>query len=186
MECGKPLRITYEEAVNLECQGIHFIDTGDELTPVQSKGLIVGSHSHINGITHGEYVRVGAYCDLYRCHIGAHTKVKHYVEIQGDVSIGTNCKIESFVFISSGAIIGNRVFIGPHTMLLNDLHPRSLGNWKITPVIIEDDVSVGGGATLLPGVTLHEGCRVGAGAVVVKDVPVHVTVVGNPAKVIRT
>ena len=48
--------------------------------------------------------------------------------------------------------------------------------------MIEDDVSIGANATILPGVRLGRGCVVGAGAVVTKDVPPGMTVIGNPAK----
>jgi len=104
-----------------------------------------------------------------------------HIWIGGDVIIGDNCKIQSFVFIPNGVRIGNKVFIGPHVCFTNDKHPPSNGkDWSNT--IVEDYVSIGAGAVILPGVVLKKGCRVGAGAVVTESVPMDTTVVGNPAK----
>ena len=65
-------------------------------------------------------------------------------------------------------------------------HPRA-GNpdYVVEPPIVEDEVSVGANATILPGVRLGRGCTVGAGAVVVRDVAPGTTVVGNPARPVR-
>ena len=83
------------------------------------------------------------------------------------------------VSVSNGCKVGDRVFIGPGARLLNDKYMD--GN--ITPVTVEDDVKIGGGAIILPGVLLGKGCLVGAGAVVTANVPPYTIVYGNPAKV---
>jgi acetyltransferase-like isoleucine patch superfamily enzyme len=127
-------------------------------------------------------VSVGNNSDLYHCRIGNHTKIKHFVEIQGDVIIGQFCKIESYVFIPEGTRIGNYVFVGPGVIFTNDKNPRATGAWKMAPVTVQDNVIVGANATILPGVVLGEGCRVGAGAVVTRPVEPRTTVVGNPAR----
>ena len=54
------------------------------------------------------------------------------------------------------------------------------------PIVIEDDVWIGYGATILKGVTLGKGCVVGAGSIVTKSVPPHTIVVGNPARILRS
>ena len=95
--------------------------------------------------------------------------------------IGNNCKVQAFAFIPTGVTIGNNVFIGPRVTFTNDKHPPS-GNWSAT--IVEDEVVIGAGAVILPGLTLGKGCVVGAGAVVIKDVLPYATVVGNPAKMV--
>jgi acetyltransferase-like isoleucine patch superfamily enzyme len=112
------------------------------------------------------------------CNIGA------LVEIRNP-QIGDDCKIQAFVFIPEGVKIGNRVFIGPHVCFTNDKHPTSHGAWELLTTVVEDEVSIGANATILPGITLGYGCTVGAGAVVTKDVPANATVVGNPARELK-
>lgn len=181
INCGKSTVMTKEQALKLECTGLHFLK--DDLTPIMSHGVIVGTNPRVHKNAElGIGVWIGNNADIYQCRIGNHTRIKHFVEIQGDVIIGQFCKIESYVFIPEGTRIGNFVFIGPGTILTNDISPRATGDWKMAPVKIEDDVTVGAGAIILPGITLHQGCLVGAGAVVTKDVEVGITVVGNPAR----
>lgn len=105
--------------------------------------------------------------------------------IENDVVIGDCTTIKCGVQLWDGMRVGNNVFIGSNATFTNDMHPKSLRgtsrNWECCPVIIEDDVSVGANATILPGVRLGRGCVIGAGAVVTKDVLPGMTVVGNPA-----
>lgn len=111
------------------------------------------------------------------CNIGALVEIRH-------PKIGDDCKIQAFVFIPEGIVIGHRVFIGPHVCFTNDKHPTAIGDWELLTTVVEDDVNIGANATILPGITLGYGCTVGAGAVVTKDVPRECTVVGNPARII--
>lgn len=133
----------------------------------------------------GEGTVVRDYVNLYGCRIGRDCKVAAYVEAQRGVVIGDRCKIEAFAFIPSGVTIGNEVFVGPHVCFTNDLHPRAVGDWNITPTVVEDGASIGAGSVIVCGVTIGEGAMVGAGSVVTRDVPAGATVVGNPARPIR-
>lgn len=86
--------------------------------------------------------------------------------------------------------IGNYVMIGPMVQLLTAAHPlqakERIQGWEITkPILIEDNVWIGGGAIILPGVTIGLNAVVGAGAVVTRSVPANTVVVGNPARVIK-
>lgn len=86
--------------------------------------------------------------------------------------------------------IGNRVLIGPGTGLFTAIHPtdpeiRATGIEKGVDITIEDDVWIGGNATILPGVTIGKGSIIGAGSVVTKDIPKMTIAAGNPAKIIR-
>ena len=111
------------------------------------------------------------------CNICAHTF------IENDVVIGNNVTVKCGVQLWDGLRIGNNVFVGPNATFCNDKHPKSGNrNFDCLQSIVEDDVSIGANATILPGVRLGKGCIVGAGAVVTKDVKPGVTVVGNPAK----
>lgn len=86
--------------------------------------------------------------------------------------------------------IGDDVQIGPNVQLLTPIHPVEPGprrdKWEAAkPIAIEDNVWLGGGVIVCPGVTIGENTVVGAGAVVTKDLPANVVAVGNPARVIR-
>lgn len=103
---------------------------------------------------------------------------------------------ESFInndctFMDGGTItLGSRCFIGPRVQLYTATHPldaarRATGEERALPVRIGDDCWLGGGAIVLPGVTIGDRSVVGAGAVVTRDVPPDSLVAGNPARVIR-
>ena len=123
-------------------------------------------------------------CNLYGCTIGAFSTVGPFVEIQRRVTIGKFCKISSHAFICDGVTIGNRVFVGHGVMFTNDLYPGITGPFVKVSTIVEDDATIGSGATILP-VTIGRGAIVGAGAVVTEDVPAYAIVAGNPARVVR-
>jgi UDP-2-acetamido-3-amino-2,3-dideoxy-glucuronate N-acetyltransferase len=116
--------------------------------------------------------------------IGKGTKIGAYVEIGRGVQIGRNCLIEAFVFIPPGVHIGDCVFVGPHTCFTNDKRPqdRAKGTFEPLITIVEDGVTIGANATILPGIVLGSNCTIGAGSVVTKDVPPNALVFGNPAK----
>jgi len=126
------------------------------------------------------------YVNLYGCKIGRECRIAAFVEIQRGVTIGDRCKVEAFAFIPSGVTIEDEVFVGPRATFTNDLHPHAVGDWSITPTIVKKGASVGAGAVIVCGVTIGEGAIVGAGAVVTKDVPAGITVVGNPARPVRS
>lgn len=86
--------------------------------------------------------------------------------------------------------IGDDVNIGPNVQLLTPTHPTKAGprreKWEGgQPITIGDNVWLGGGVIVCPGVTIGENTVVGAGSVVVKDLPANVLAVGNPARVIN-
>lgn len=115
------------------------------------------------------------------CRIGSRCTIHSHVWIGNEVTIGDDTKVQAFVFIPTGVKIGNSCFIGPRVTFTNDKHPPSHGQgWSETHV--EDEVVIGAGAVILPGITLGRGCMIGAGAVVTKSVPPGQTWVGNPAK----
>lgn len=114
------------------------------------------------------------------------------------VDYGSNLSVGKRVFANYGLValdvvqitIGNDVQFGPNVQLLTPTHPLDpelrLAKWEAgQPIVIRDNVWIGGGAIVLAGVTVGENSVVGAGAVVTKDVPPNVVVVGNPARVVR-
>lgn len=138
-------------------------------------------YSLIKDAIFGEGTRVYDQVNLYKCRIGKNCKIDSFVYIEEDVTIGDNCKIRPHVFIPTGVTIGNNVFIGPGVIFTNDKHPKVHGEWKLERTIVEDDVSIGAGAVILPDITIGKGAMIGAGAVVTKNVKPGEVVVGNPA-----
>ena len=118
--------------------------------------------------------------NIGKCTIGSNCTIHSHVWIGDRVKIGDRCRIQAFTFIPTGVRIGNDVFLGPRVTFTNDKHPPS-PEWLITTVA--DGVSIGAGAVLLPGISIGKNAKIGAGAVVTKDVPEGETWIGNPAKV---
>nr|WP_296071701.1 sugar O-acetyltransferase [uncultured Actinoplanes sp.] len=86
--------------------------------------------------------------------------------------------------------IGDDVQMGPNVQLLTAYHPVAAAprrdKWEAgSPIVIGDNVWLGGGVIVLPGVTVGENTVVGSGAVVTRDLPANVVAVGNPARVLR-
>lgn len=112
--------------------------------------------------------------------IGEGTTIGAYADIGGVV--GRDCKIQCHVSIPPGTIIGDRVFVGPGARIANDKHPSLSQAFTPQGTVIEDDVVIGMGALIGPGLHIGRGAVIGMGAVVVKDVEAGTTVIGNPAR----
>jgi acetyltransferase-like isoleucine patch superfamily enzyme len=144
--------------------------------------------SGIKNVLFGENVKVVEPVNLYGCKIGEGCFIGPFVEIQKDVIIGDNTKVQSHTFICELVTIGENCFIGHGVMFINDLfeNGRPAGGdkklWKKT--IIGNNVSIGSNATILP-VEICDGVVIGAGAVVTKNIYQQGIYVGNPAKLIN-
>lgn len=132
----------------------------------------------------GEGTKIWNFVNLYECSIGKDSMVGTFVEIQAGVTVGDRTRIQSHSFVCELVKIGSDCFIGHGVMFINDTEPPQpeREQWKET--VIEDGVSIGSNATILP-VRIGKGAMIGAGAVVTKDVPPNAVVAGVPAKVLR-
>ncbi len=147
----------------------------------------------IKDVCCGDNVSIRDFVNLYGCTIGDGTKVGTFVEIQKGATIGKNCKIQSHTFICEGVHIGNGVFVGHNVSFINDVHPRAVDDngdlitdqWQMDETIVEDRVSIGTSATIMAGIRIGKAAVIGAGSVVIHDVPDGATVVGNPARIIQ-
>jgi len=129
--------------------------------------------------------RIYDHVNLFRCKIGNNSKVDSFVYIEEQVVIGDDCKIRPHTFIPTGVKIGNRVFIGPNVTFTNDKYPSIGEDWELLETIVGNDVAIGAGSTILPGITIGDNVSIGAGSVVTKDIPANYIAYGNPAKLIR-
>jgi acetyltransferase-like isoleucine patch superfamily enzyme len=159
-----------------------------ELSLVIGAGAVIRSHSviyagNVIGLRfqtgHGVLIRESNEIDD-DVSIGSHSIVEHHVRIEAGVRIHSNAFIPEFSVLERGA------WIGPNVVLTNASYPLSpRAKQELRGPIIRAGAKVGANATLLPGVVIGPDALVGAGAVVVADVPGGTVVVGNPAKVIR-
>lgn len=112
-----------------------------------------------------------------------HCDYGYNVRLGAEVFLNFNCVILDVVTVD----IGDGTQIGPAVQLLTADHPRDPVERKTgaefgRPILIGRNVWIGGGAIILPGITVGDNAVIGAGAVVTRDVPADVTVVGNPAR----
>jgi acetyltransferase-like isoleucine patch superfamily enzyme len=142
----------------------------------------------------GKNVVVANFINLYGCSVGDGSKIGAFVEIQKNASVGKNCKIQSHTFICEGVTIEDDVFVGHGVTFINDKHPRSTNadgsiktekDWNVSPTRVKKGASIGSGATIMCNVTIGEKAQVGAGSVVLHDIPDNAVAAGNPARLLR-
>jgi len=139
-------------------------------------------------VVFGTNVKVVEPVNLYGCSIGANSFIGPFVEIQKNVKIGSDCKIQSHSFICEFVNIGNNCFISHGVMFINDLFKDGspaggkVEKWRKT--IIGNNVNIGTNATILP-VIICDNVVIGAGSVVTKDINISGIYAGNPAKKLR-
>lgn len=123
----------------------------------------------------------GKYINLYGNYkIGERTRIGSFCDIGG--IIGDDCKIQSYVFVPQGVEIGNNVFVGPGVIFTNNKKPDlQIKDWKLEKTTIKNNVVIGAGAIILPGITIGKGAFIGAGSLVNKDIPPYEVWYGSPA-----
>jgi len=117
---------------------------------------------------------------------GRNCSIGFGAEIGRGSILGDDVRIGFGVFLPSNTRVGDRVFIGPNVTMTDDKYPKvNNPSYKAMPPTIHDDVSIGAGAVILPGVCIYHGATIGAGAVVTKDVPPGAIAIGNPARILH-
>jgi len=119
--------------------------------------------------------------------IGKNCNINCHTFIENDVIIGDRVTIKSGVYIWDGIRIEDDVFVGPNATFVNDKYPRSKQYpEKFQTIKIGKGASIGANATILGGIEIGNYAMIGAGSVVLKNVPANTVWAGNPAKQIKT
>lgn len=115
--------------------------------------------------------------------LGTGTSLGQNCFVASGVVTGTNCKVQNNVSLYQGVTLGDNVFLGPSCVFTNVINPRSEVERRdaYAPTHLGDGASVGANATILCGINVGRYAFVGAGTVVLKDVPDFAIMVGNPA-----
>ena len=136
------------------------------------------------------------------CKIGRGTKIWHFSHIMPDCEIGEKCNFGQTVVVSPGVKLGNNVkvqnnvsiytgvvceddvFLGPSMVFTNIVNPRSavVRRNEYVKTVVRHGATIGANATIVCGIEIGAFAFIGAGAVVIRDVPSYALVVGNPAK----
>lgn len=150
---------------------------------------VIGDHSILRSgtviygdVKTGSYFQSGHYTVIRaRVEMGDYCTVTNGSVIEGLVKMGDSVRLMSHVYVCSRTVFGSRIICGPGVTFLNDKRPGR-DNAPTKGTFIEDDVMIGGGSLILPGVRIGKGSFIAAGSVVTKDVPPYSFVKGFPAK----
>jgi UDP-2-acetamido-3-amino-2,3-dideoxy-glucuronate N-acetyltransferase len=155
-EPGKPDAFVHETAI---------VDPGAEV----GKGTKIWHFTHV----------------LKGSRIGVNCNIGQNVVIGPDVVIGSGCKVQNNVSIYKGVTLEDEVFCGPSMVFTNVYNPRSAIRRmdEIRSTLVKRGASLGANCTVVCGHTIGQYAFVGAGAVVIDDIPDYALVAGNPAKV---
>ena len=153
------------------------------------------------GATSAVFVHERALCES--SDIGAGTRIWAFAHVMKGARLGSGCNVGDHAFIEGGAVVGDRVtikncvliwdkvtidddvFLGPNMVFTNDMNPRAAVKKPAAaflPTRVKRGATIGANATVVCGVTIGESAFIGAGSVVIRDVPAFGVVVGNPAR----
>ena len=135
--------------------------------------------------------------------IGPRTRVWAFAHVMKNAKVGADCNIGGGAFIEAGAILGNsvtvknnvlvwdkvivedEVFLGPNAVFTNDMNPRAAIKKNPDDFLathVRKGASIGANATIVCGIEIGPSAFIGAGTVVIRDVPAHALMAGNPAR----
>ncbi len=134
----------------------------------------------------GEGTRVWAFAHVMKnAVVGKDCNIGDHAFVESNVTIGDGVTIKNGVAVWDGVSLADHVFVGPNAVFTNDLNPRaevkkSREQFVLTDV--QEGATIGANATIVCGVTIGRYAFVGAGTVVIRNVPPHAMMVGNPAR----
>lgn len=143
-------------------------------TAVVDPGCEIGEGTKIWHFTH----------IMPKCRIGKKCNIGQNVVVSPEVVLGDNVKVQNNVSIYTGVICENDVFLGPSMVFTNVTNPRSAVNRRdnYEQTLVKQGATIGANATIVCGHAIGRFAFIGAGTVVVKDVPDYALVVGNPGR----
>ncbi len=135
----------------------------------------------------------GYFCKKIIAYAGENINIEKGATFGRRLSIGNNSGLGVNCIIQGTVSIGDNVMMGPDVLIYTTNHEfqnkdvpmQKQGYQPERPVSIGNDVWIGARVIILPGVHIGDGCVIGAGAVVTKDVPAYSVCTGNPAKVVK-
>jgi acetyltransferase-like isoleucine patch superfamily enzyme len=162
----------------------------EELPPLElGPGSVVSTGAIVfAGARLGARVIVGDQaCVRERCVVGDDVVIGRGSLVENDTTIGAGTKIQAHAYVTAYSTVEEDVFIAPCVVTTNDnyMGRTEKRHELMRGPTIRRGARVGGGAILLPGIEIGEEAFVGAGAVVLEDVPARTVVVGNPARHLR-
>lgn len=143
-------------------------------TAVIDEGCVIGKGTKIWHFSH----------IMPNCVIGENCNLGQNVVVSPEVVLGNNVKVQNNVSIYTGVICEDDVFLGPSMVFTNVINPRSAINRRseYKKTMVRKGATIGANATIVCGIEIGAYAFIGAGAVVIRDVPPYALVVGNPAR----
>jgi len=137
------------------------------------------------GAAIGEGTRIWANANILQgAAIGEHCNICDGCYVEGGAVIGNYVTVKNGVAVFDGVTLEDDVFVATGVAFINDRNPRSHRGdaWVLEKILVQKGATIGANATIMCGVTIGSYAVIGAGCVVVKDIPHHTIAVGNPAR----
>lgn len=148
--------------------------------------VFVHSHGLCESDQVGPRTRIWAFAHvLPGARIGADCNICDHVFVEGGAVIGDRVTVKNAVLVWDGVTVEDEVFLGPNVVFTNDLRPRAAmkkGPEELVATVVRRGATIGANATVVCGTEIGSQAFVAAGAVVIRDVPAHALVAGNPAR----
>lgn len=179
------------------CKLYYLIYTIPSCLILRAKGVRIGRHNLFAGLPYvyiapNSELQIGNGCRFMSKTIGNFIGINHRCILSSSnpgsrLSIGDNCGFSgTSIWCFDSITIGNNVRVGANVVIMDgDAHQDDPRAGQNAPIVIEDNVWIGAGVMVLKGVTIGRNSLIGAGSVVVKDIPANCVAAGNPCRVIK-
>ena len=153
---------------------------------MQDQPYFVHPHALVETESIGEGTRIWAFAHVMKgAVVGKNCNICDHSFVESNVTVGDGVTIKNGVAIWDGVSLGDNVFVGPNAVFTNDRNPRAevkKGRDQFVPTTVLEGASIGANVTVVCGVTVGSYAFIGAGTVVIRDVPAYGLIVGNPAR----